>query len=250
MEQCDKVILFGYLDGYTYELNGITNYVVALETGERVEIPVGGVMGVDEFVEKDKIKLKDVIARIKKLDLGTQKVWLNEILNELGSDYGTLKYKAGYEQGKLEGEWVGRQLKDAEKIRQELNKPVIPQFVADWYEANKDDFETNLFRAVDLIPSDYEEGDLSEFEEWLVDNHTEPFQTLVNMHQFGYDVKKERRYTVKMRTTKQSLFYNSLEKRLFFSLGELATQFTFKQLEEAGFGEVFNSPLFEVEEVE
>lgn len=103
MEQCDKVILFGYLDGYTYELNGITNYVVALETGERVEIPVGGVMSVDEFVEKDKIKLKDVIARIKKLDLGTQKVWLNEILNELGSDYGTLKYKAGYEQGKARG---------------------------------------------------------------------------------------------------------------------------------------------------
>ena len=132
----------------------------------------------------------------------------------------------------------------------EPQKVIVPQFVADWYEANKDDFETNLFRAVDLIPSDYEEGDLSEFEEWLVDNHTEPFQTLVNMHQFGYDVKKERRYTVKMRTTKQPLFYNSLEKRLFFSLGELATQFTFKQLEEAGFGEVFNSPLFEVEEVE
>ena len=102
----------------------------------------------------------------------------------------------------------------------ESQKVQVPQFVADWYEANKDDFETNLFRAVDLIPSDYEEGDLSEFEEWLVDNHTEPFQTLVNMHQFGYDVKKERRYTVKMRTTKQPLFYNSLEKRLFFSLGE------------------------------
>lgn len=132
----------------------------------------------------------------------------------------------------------------------EPQKVQVPQFVADWYEANKDDFETNLFRAVDLIPSDYEEGDLSEFEEWLVDDHTEPFQTLVNMHQFGYEVKKERLYTVKMRTTKQPLFYNSLEKRLFFSLGKLATQFTFKQLEEAGFGEVFNSPLFEVEEVE
>lgn len=159
----------------------------------------------------------------------------------------------------LEGVWnangaeIARQcfLRDLEQLNEiDTKKVTVPQFVADWYEANKDDFETNLFRAVDLIPSDYEEGDLSEFEEWLVDNHTEPFQTLVNMHQFGYDVKKERRYTVKMRTTKQPLFYNSLEKRLFFSLGELATQFTFKQLEEAGFGEVFNSPLFEVEEVE
>lgn len=128
-------------------------------------------------------------------------------------------------------------------------KPVVQQFVADWYEANKDDFETKLFRAVDSIPSDYWEADLSEFEEWLINGHTAPFQTLVNMHQFGYEVEKEKRYTVKMRTTNQPLFYNSLEKKLFFSLGELATQFTFKQLEEAGFGEVFNSPLFEVEEV-
>ena len=187
------------------------------------------------------IKLKDVIAQIKIFDVGTQKVWLNEILNELGSDYGTLKYKDGYEQGKLEGSMIPYE---------EPQKVTIPQFVADWYEEHKDDFETKLFRAIDLIPSDYEEGDLSEFEEWLVDDQTEPFQMLVNMHQFGYEVKKERRYTVKMRTTKQPLFYNSLEKRLFFSLGELATQFTFKQLEEAGFGDVFNSPLFEVEEVE
>ena len=78
------------------------------------------------------IKLKDVIARIKIFDVGTQKVWLNEILNELGSDYGTLKYKDGYEQGKLDGEWVGQQLKDADKIRQELNKPTVPQIVADY----------------------------------------------------------------------------------------------------------------------
>lgn len=138
------------------------------------------------------------------------------------------------------------------KIEQldEPQKPVVPQFVADWYEEYKDDFEGELFRCVDLITRDFEDGDLSEFEEWFIDGKTKPFQTLVNMHQFGYEVEKEKRYTVKMRTTNQPLFYNSLEKRLFFSLGKLATQFTFKQLEEAGFREVFNSPLFEVEEVE
>lgn len=138
------------------------------------------------------------------------------------------------------------------KIEQldEPQKVTVPQFVADWYEEYKDDFEGKLFRCVDLITRDFEDGDLSEFEEWFIDGKTEPFQTLVNMHQFGYEVEKEKRYTVKMRTTNQPLFYNSLEKRLFFSLGKLATQFTFKQLEEAGFREVFNSPLFEVEEVE
>ena len=132
----------------------------------------------------------------------------------------------------------------------EPQKVTVPQFVADWYEEYKDDFEGELFRCVDLITRDFEDGDLSEFEEWFIDGKTKPFQTLVNMHQFGYEVEKEMRYTVKMRTTNQPLFYNSLEKRLFFSLGKLATQFTFKQLEEAGFREVFNSPLFEVEEVE
>lgn len=131
----------------------------------------------------------------------------------------------------------------------EPQKVTVPQFVADWYEEYKDDFEGELFRCVDLITRDFEDGDLSEFEEWFIDGKTKPFQTLVNMHQFGYEVEKEKRYTVKMRTTNQPLFYNSLEKRLFFSLGKLATQFTFKQLEEAGFREVFNSPLFEVEEV-
>ena len=46
----------------------------------------------------------------------------------------------------------------------ETQKPVVPQFVADWYENNKDDFEGALFRCIDLIPSVYEDGDLSEIE--------------------------------------------------------------------------------------
>lgn len=132
----------------------------------------------------------------------------------------------------------------------EPQKPVVPQFVADWYEEYKDDFEGSLFRCIDCIPSLYEDGKLNQFQEWIIDGETKPFQTLVNMHQFGYTVEKEKRYTVKMRATKQPLFYNSLEKRLFFSLGELATQFTHKQLEEAGFGWVFNCEGIEIEEVQ
>lgn len=192
---------------------------------------------ISELDEPQSIKLKDVIARIEKFDLATKAVWINEILYKLGSDYGLHKYYAGYEQGKFDG-------------AMEREKVTVPQFVADWYEENKDDFEIALFRCIDHIPSVYDEGDLNEFEEWIIDGETKPFQTLVNMHQFGYEVEKEKRYTVRMRTTNQPLFYNSLEKKLFFSLGELATQFTFKQLEEAGFGEVFDSPLFEVEEVQ
>ena len=221
-------------------------------------VDVSEVLGdLRQLDEPKLLKLKDVIAQIKIFDVGTQKVWLNEILNELGSDYGTLKYKAGYEQGKLEGEWVGQQLKDADKIRQELNKPVVPQFVADWYEENKDDFETNLFRTVDLIPTCYEEGELSDFEEWLVDEHTKPFQTLVNMHQFGYTVEKEKRYYIRFKWIEESYRYLTLIKHLYaWTLHSITldkkfrTEHTRKELEEAGFGWVFDCPGIEIEEVE
>ena len=82
-------------------------------------------------------KLKDVVRRIRGFDPTTQTRWLNDILKELGDEYGSMKYREGYYQGKFEGEWVGNQLKDADKIRQELNKPVIPHFVADWIEECK-----------------------------------------------------------------------------------------------------------------
>lgn len=133
----------------------------------------------------------------------------------------------------------------------EPQKPVVQQFVADWYEENKDDFETNLFRAVDLIPSDYEEGDLSEFEEWLVENHTEPFQTLVNMHQFGYTIEKEKRYVVSLKNG-QPLVKSQSGSALYFSQDITAGNYkvTLKELEEAGFGWVFDCPGIEIEEVE
>ena len=203
-------------------------------------ISINGVLeDLRQLDEPQPIKLKDVIARIEKFDLGTKAVWINEILNKLGSDYGTLKYKAGYEQGKFEGEWVGQQLKDADKIRQELNKPMIPQFVADWIEDRKTKGKS-LLKSLLYTPG--------KVNSWVDDPDNQETFALAWIN--GYEVEEEKRYTVKMRTTNQPLFYNSLEKKLFFSLGELATQFTFKQLEEAGFGDVFDSPLFEVEEVE
>lgn len=249
MDDWTKVLLYGTYDGFTRSTDGLHRIVVVLEGGERVEIPKEFVVSADQMVNKNKIKLKDVVARIKSFDVDAREAWLNEILNELGSDYGILKYKTGYEQGRFEGEYVGQQLKDADKVRQELNKPVVKQFVADWYEEHKEELEFNIW---DWIKYTQEEEKIKnrQFTEWLAECENDPVETLIKMKLFGYEVKKERRYTVKMRTTKQPLFYNSLEKRLFFSLGKLATQFTFKQLEEAGFGEVFNSPLFEVEEVE
>ena len=132
MEDCTRVVLYGTFDGAAFPTDNFLQVAVILDSGEKVKIPTECVTSADKIVKKDEIKLRDVIKRIKDLDVGAREVWLNEILNELGSDFGSAKYKDGYEQGKLEGEWVGQQLKDADKIRLELNKPVVPQFVADW----------------------------------------------------------------------------------------------------------------------
>ena len=141
-----------------------------------------------------------------------------------------------------------KQLDEPEKVK-------VPQFVADWYEENKDEFELNLW--VFLTDFDEENIDMSErFGIWLGNEDNNPIQTLAKMHQFGYEVEKEPKYTVKIKSTKCSttslMFSESTGAWFFFVTTYQGVRFkhTRKELEEAGFGEVFNSPLFEVEEVE
>lgn len=201
---------------------------------------------IEQLDEPQPIKLKDVIARIEKFDLGTKAVWINEILNKLGSEYGTLKYKAGYEQGKVEGEWIRQQLKDADKICQELNKPTIPRFIADWIVQAKED-GYNIAGAINEAPK-------GEVDDWLELENVDIFaEAWVN----GYHIEKEKRYFVKMKGMDKEFVVLKLDKiRDSWYLGN-DTEYSYteiahtrKELEEAGFEEVFNSPLFEVEEVE
>lgn len=127
----------------------------------------------------------------------------------------------------------------------EPEKPVVKQFVADWYEECKDNLEYNLWNYI------YNWGTKEEcdFKNWLDLGRNNPIQTLINMHQFGYEVEKEKRYLVKLKAVDQYLVSVKDEKFLGFLQSRLRSEFTRKQLEDAGFGEVFNSTLFEVEEV-
>ncbi|MDU6698008.1 MAG: DUF1642 domain-containing protein [Streptococcus salivarius] len=133
-------------------------------------------------------------------------------------------------------------------------KPVVPQYVADWYEKHKGNFETNLFRAINLTPTIYREGELSEFQEWIVDEHTKPFQTLVNMHQFGYEVEKETKYRVSVKAiTDEDRFLKREKDENVWYFGDSSAigilHHTRKELEANGFGWVFNCPGVEVKEV-
>lgn len=135
----------------------------------------------------------------------------------------------------------------------EPQKPVVPQFVADWYEKHKDDFEFNVWDYVYMFDTKWE----SDFLKWINNPKTKPFQTLVNMHQFGYEVEKEKRHYIRFKWIEESYRYLTLIKHLnAWTLHSITldkkfrTEHTKKQLEEAGFGWVFDCPGIEIEEVE
>lgn len=148
-------------------------------------------------------------------------------------------------------------IREYEKLtKSEPQKPVVKKFVADWYEIHKDSFEPDLFACIRDILSDGCVANISEFEHWIL-GQKESITTLINMHQFGYEVEEEKRYLVKMKGVNEECEYlvfgelsNTWKLRSIGSFGELRKHHTRKELEEAGFGEVFDSPLFEVEEVD
>ena len=79
----------------------------------------------------------------------------------------------------------------------EPEKPVVPQFVADFYESIKDDFE---YKVYELCLQYKHRGD--ELPQgvawWFGDSRNKPIETLVMMHKFGYEVEKEKLYTVEI----------------------------------------------------
>ena len=87
---------------------------------------------------------------------------------------------------------------DASAIVRQLDepeKPVVPQFVADWYEPIKDDFEYNLYK----LCTDFREQKLrADLNGWFSNDNNKPIETLVLMHKFGYEVEKEKLYTVEI----------------------------------------------------
>lgn len=120
----------------------------------------------------------------------------------------------------------------------ESQKIVVPQFVADWL--------SNLKSG--LFGLNYDSVS-SEIYDWVYATE-DNLRKLHLAFVYGYEVEEEKRYTVVMKETKQPLYYNAMDKKLFFSMGGLATKFTRKQLEKADFGWVFDCEGVEIEEVE
>lgn len=162
----------------------------------------------------------------------------------------------------LEGVWdangaeIARQcfLRDLEQLNEiDTKKVTVPQYVADLIEGARS-YEWDLdylFDHIDKLPGD------SEISTW--------FYTLGNVDVLarawldGYTVEKERKYTVKVKATlgqylgRYYLNNEDLTPRFIrtqFTGKEKLPTFTRKELEQTGFGWVFDCEGIEIEEAE
>ena len=180
--------------------------------------------------------LKNILARLRELPLHDREVWLKVIMSEFKQDFSHAKWREGYEQGKIEG------MLERDKVK-------VPEFVAEYIKyARVHDWD--LHDAINFAEDDENEN----IRQWMYsDNNIEVF---ARAWLDGYEVEKEPKYTVKIKSTKcstTSLVFSELTGAWFFSVTTyqgVRFKHTRKQLEEANFGWVFDCEGIEVEEVE
>ena len=129
----------------------------------------------------------------------------------------------------------------------EPQKTVVPQFVADWIETCKENNIISLSGAFEYAKE--------EVDTWLSDWKNQ--EIFASAWIFGYEVEKEKRYYVRFKWIEESYSYLTLIKHLnTWTLSSIKldkkfrTEHTKKQLEEAGFGWVFDCEGIELEEVQ
>ncbi|WP_394992669.1 DUF1642 domain-containing protein [Streptococcus alactolyticus] len=86
-------------------------------------------------------------------------------------------------------------------------KPVVPQFVADWYEEHEDNFEDGVYDLFVDFYEDRRELD-AELYQWFKLDGNKQIETLVKMKLFGYEIKKEKLYTVEIPIANSPLGYH------------------------------------------
>ena len=167
----------------------------------------------------------------------------------------------------LEGVWnangaeIARQcfLRDLEQLNEiDTKKVTVPQFVADWIEYCKNTF-LSLVRALTVNEVDFynyaNQKELSRLIDFLGSAINQ--ETFVRAWLDGYEVEEDKRYYVRFKFIEDSYSYLTLIKHLnAWTLTNIKldkkfrSEHTKKQLEDAGFGWVFDCPGVKIEEVQ
>ena len=155
---------------------------------------------------------------------------------------------------RYEGKWNAKRAELARQIfiedLKQLDEPQpvkVPQFVAEKIEYFKKTGDWDLFQAMDYLFGK------KEIREWLEDKNNH--ETFARAWLDGYEVEKEKLYVVKMKglvQTNSYLNFNLGGVWLFYNEDDFdgyCAHHTRKELEEAGFGWVFECPDMEIQEV-
>lgn len=159
---------------------------------------------------------------------------------------------------RYEGKWnsktgeLARQifLEDLKQL-DEPRKIKVPQYVADWIKYFKK-YSGSLYGSTapysyygHAITDDFV-GDVKKILGWIRNNS----ETYARAWLDGYEVDEEKRYLVKIKASNQYIMSNPDENAIFFYSCKAYSKLTRKELEDAGFGWVFDCEGVEVEEVE
>lgn len=138
------------------------------------------------------------------------------------------------------------------ELASELDEPQkvqVPQFVADYIDFKKT-YGFHVYGAMRVIEDHYDKR----VQEWFYEGNIETF---ARAWLDGYTVEKEKKYKVKFKNIQSDtryLKYDGVIEKWYFGIHQDSNAarlcHTKEELEEAGFGDVFNSPLFEVGEAE
>lgn len=121
--------------------------------------------------------------------------------------------------------------------------PEVPQYIADWYERNKGNLDCNLWNYI--MDWNYTKED--DFKKWL-NSSRKAFQTIINMHQFGYKIKREKKYLVKLIQVGQYLHTDQSGGTYFTAFSQ--SSYTKDKLEELDLEWLLDCPGIELEEVQ
>lgn len=127
----------------------------------------------------------------------------------------------------------------------EPQKVTIPQFVADYIEFKKK-YNFHVYGAMRTI-EDYHDKKVSN---WFYEGNIEKFCLAWIL---GYDVEKERRYIVTLKSSGQKLYYHTKDEDYIFSSYDevfYSGYHTKTDLEENDMSWVFDCPGMEIQEVE
>ena len=131
----------------------------------------------------------------------------------------------------------------------EPQKPIVPQFVADWIEEGR----KHCKDVSDLFGFDFTNEEVGN---WFLQEN--PFDLVARAWLDGYEVEEEKQYYVRFKGMESGDFnyLNFIKFQHAWVLSSIKldkkfrTEHTKKQLEEAGFGWVFDCEGIEIEEVQ